>query len=112
MSHNHTRVHKNVTPYQPGRGIKIKEKVKSALETAVGASQAGCCPRCADQVQWCVAQRSAQQRSRADTRFQEAEVWQVQDAEAAHEVARARAANARSPLTPLPAAATAASSCS
>jgi len=52
MSHNHTRVHKNVTPYQPGRGIKIKEKVKSALETAVGASQAGCCPRCADQVQW------------------------------------------------------------
>jgi Uncharacterized conserved protein (DUF2039) len=51
-AHTHTRVHQNVTPFQPLRGIKVKEKTRSALETAVGVSMAGCCARCADQVKW------------------------------------------------------------
>jgi hypothetical protein len=54
-SHQHTAFHQNTTPFKPLRGIKQKEKDKSALETAVGVSQAGCCARCAEQVKWCVA---------------------------------------------------------
>lgn len=51
-THEHTKVYKNVTPFQPNRGKKIPDKVKTALEQAVGASTAGCCSRCADQVMW------------------------------------------------------------
>jgi hypothetical protein len=51
-THDHTRVYKNVTPFQPNRGKKIPDKVKTALEQAVSASTAGCCSRCADQVVW------------------------------------------------------------
>ena len=51
-THDHTKVYKNVTPFQPNRGKKIPDKAKTALEQAVSASTAGCCSRCADQVMW------------------------------------------------------------
>lgn len=50
--------HKNVTPFQPLRGKKLKERVKTAQEIAVAASVAGCCERCAGQVKWCAAVES------------------------------------------------------
>ena len=51
-SHDHTKVHHNATAFQPNRGKKVADKIKSALEQAVAASAAGCCGRCADQVRW------------------------------------------------------------
>lgn len=52
-SHEHTKCYKNVIPFQPERGKKLKERTKSALEIATGSSLAGCCTRCQEQVKWC-----------------------------------------------------------
>ena len=52
-SHEHTKCYKNVVPFQPERGKKLKERTKSALEVATGSSLAGCCTRCQEQVKWC-----------------------------------------------------------
>jgi hypothetical protein len=43
----------NAHAFQPNRNKKIKVKEKSALECAVGASLAGVCSRCCEQLKWC-----------------------------------------------------------
>ncbi len=43
----------NAHAFQPNRGKKIKERDKSALESAVGAALAGACTRCQEQLKWC-----------------------------------------------------------
>ena len=45
--------YRNVHAFQPNRGKKVKEREKSALDTAVAASLAGVCERCSEQLKWC-----------------------------------------------------------
>jgi hypothetical protein len=54
MPPKESQAYKNVHAFQPNRGKKVKEREKSALDTAVSASLAGVCARCSEQLQWCV----------------------------------------------------------
>lgn len=54
MPPKESQAYKNAHAFQPNRGKKVKEREKSALDTAVSASLAGVCERCSEQLKWCV----------------------------------------------------------
>jgi len=63
MPPKESQAYKNAHAFQPNRGKKVKEREKSALDTAVSASLAGVCERCSEQLKWCV---QCRRRARED----------------------------------------------